>query len=312
MKPVRQAVDAGVSTDEQLNNNINRVLSRFFEGGLWDGTTEQNIINIFGSEDDDYYITLPRHLETCIRGGMPGTKPYPTQSQWYQYISGGYGMRTLDQRHYGALQDLGTGFCTFRNIETASTLTVSSAETEDAATYLYIRALDASGNKIYTTVGGEVIEGIRIDLSAAPATTSYTISNIYGLTKDITKGVVTVEDASNDLAYLEPGELIANYRRYLSGGYNADNWTQIKGIFKRKHVWAVADNDPLYPDSLEAIKFGLMALNYEEEADLDRAPLYWKMAVDLLNQQLKSRRLGSEGTMQLATHIGGGSIPVMI
>ena len=296
-----QATDA----DATLTNYINRVCERFHNRGKWSGTTELATINIYGSEASDYFITLPRHLKTCIRGGRPGYHTAQTQGKWYQFLGGGAGLLDTTARHYGPLQDLGFGFMTYDNLPAAGAqLIVSTSETEASATYLYIRGRDENGDKIYSTVSGSVIEGIRIDLSSAPATTTQTFGSVYQVTKAVTKGTVSVSYGSTEIAKYEPGETDPDYRRYLSGGYTADEWEVIRGYFKRQHVWATAANDPIYPDNLEAIKLGIQALQAEEEGNVEQAQYYEGMAIDMLNSQLSEENAGIPQHLQFQTAAG--------
>ena len=78
------------------------------------------------------------------------------------------------------------------------------------------------------------------------------------------------------------------------------NCDAVQGIFKRRHVWAVSDNYPLYPDNLEAIKLGLMALNAEDKSDVERGQYYMDRAILLLNAELKEYNAWQEGVMQIA------------
>jgi hypothetical protein len=286
----------GFNAATELRNNINRVCSRFLSEGKWIGTTVQAVIAAYEDANENKFITLPRHLETLIRASKPGYKTSGTQSEWYQYLPGGRGIRELDAEYRGPIQDMGEGFVTYRDIETPSTLTIASSETEASTTYLWIRGLDAAGNKIYSTVGYATIEGIRLDLSTAPATTSQTFSSIYSVEKDETQGVVTVSAGSTQIAKYEPGERVISYRRYL---INKD-WDEVKGMFKRKFVWATSDNDPLYPDSLEAIKLGLMGLTAEEAGDVERGQYYFDRGIALLNSELNEYHSGQEGVLQVA------------
>jgi len=282
----------------ELRNNINRVLERFHAEGKWVGTVQQATITAYEDADDNKFITLPRHLETCLRGGKAGYKTTAVQSEWYQYLPQGRGIRKQDQAYYGPLQDIGEGFVTFRDIETASTLTLTSSETECAGSYIWIRGKDASGNKIFSTVDGERVEGIRLDLGNGTQTTSQTFKELYSVEKTPTTGTITLSATTGSvtLAKYEAGERAISYRRYIVD----KNWDAVQGIFKRRHVWAISDNDPLYPDSLEAIKLGLMAINAEEKADVERGQYYMDRAILLLNAELKEYNSGQEGVMQIA------------
>jgi hypothetical protein len=281
----------------ELRNNINRVLERFFAEGKYVGTIQQATITAYEDVNDNKFITLPRHLETCLRGGKAGYKTSAVQSEWYQYLPQGRGIRKSDQSYYGPLQDIGEGYVTFRDIETASTLTLSSSETECAGSYIWIRGKDNNGDKIFSTVDGDRVEGIRLDLgNGTQTTTGITFKEIYSVEKTPTTGTITLAAGATTLAKYEAGERAISYRRYIVD----KAWEAVQGIFKRRHCWAISDNDPLYPDSLEAIKLGLMAINAEEKADVERGQYYMDRAILLLNAELKEYNAGQEGVMQVA------------
>jgi hypothetical protein len=286
----------GFDQIEELKNNINRVLERIHAEGKFVGTIQQATITAYEDADGNKFITLPRHLETCIRGGKAGYKTTAVQSEWYQYLPQGRGIRKQDQAYYGPLQDIGEGFVTFRDLAAPSQLTLSSNETECAGSYIWIRGKDANGDKIYSTVDGERVDGIRIDLGSGVHITPQIFSEIYSVEKTPTTGVISLSAGSTTLAKYESGERAISYRRYLVDR----NWDGVQGIFKRRHVWAISDNDPLYPDSLEAIKLGLMAINAEEKADVERGQYYMDRAILLLNAELKEYNAGQEGVMQVA------------
>ena len=298
VRPIADPPDLqGFDAEAELRNNINRVLERIHAEGKFVGTIQQATITAYEDADGNKFITLPRHLETCLRGGKAGYKTTAVQSEWYQYLPQGRGIRKQDQAYYGPLQDIGEGFVTFRDIETPSQLTLSSSETECAGSYIWIRGKDASGNKIFSDVDGERVEGIRIDLGDGTHTTNgITFKEIYSVEKTPTTGTITLSAGATTLAKYEAGERAISYRRYIVDR----NWDAVQGIFKRRHCWAISDNDPLYPDSLEAIKLGLMAINAEEKADVERGQYYMDRAILLLNAELKEYNAGQEGVMQVA------------
>jgi hypothetical protein len=192
---------------------------------------------------------------------------------------------------------MGEGFVSFRDITTPSPLTISSTQTECVGSYVWIRGTDSNGDKIFSTVDGNIVEGIRIDLSGGTQTTSQTFATIYSVEKTPTDGIVSLAVGATNIAKYEQGERVINYRRYMVD----KNWDSVQGVFKRRHVWATSDNDQLFPDSLEALKLGLMALNAEEKADVERGQYYMDRALLLLNAELKEYNSGQEGTMQPAT-----------
>ena len=216
VKPVADPPDLqGFDAEAELRNNINRVLERFHAEGKWVGTVQQATITAYEDANDNKFITLPRHLETCLRGGKAGYKTTAVQSEWYQYLPQGRGIRKADQAYYGPLQDIGEGFVTFRDIETPSQLTLSTSETECAGSYIWIRGKDASGNKIFSTVDGERVEGIRLDLGNGTQTTSQTFSELYSVEKTPTTGLISLSAGGTTLAKYEAGERAISYRGYL-------------------------------------------------------------------------------------------------
>jgi len=287
---------AGFSVEAELKNNINRFCERVIAEGKWVGTIVQAMITAYEDAAGNKFITLPRHLETCIRAGQCGYQTKAVQSEWYQYLPQGGGIRGPNQPYYGPIQDMGEGFCTFRDIATPSQLTLSSSEDECDGSFIWIRGTDENGNKIFSEVDGERVEGIRLDMSEGTQTTDQLFSAIYSVEKEVTTGVITVMAGAVTIAKYEAGERKVSYRRYLVDR----GWGTVHGIFKRKHCWATSDNDPLYPDSLEAIKLGLMALNAEEKSDVERGQYYMDRAILLLNAELKEYNAGQEGVMQIA------------
>jgi hypothetical protein len=286
----------GFDAQGELRNNINRFLERVLSEGKWEGTVVQALITAYEDSIGNKFITLPRHLETCLRGGRLGYKTIATQSEWYQYLPQGRGIRRADQAYFGPIQDMGGGFVTFRDILTPSQLTLSSSQTEASGAFIVIRGKDANGDKIYSTVEGAVIEGIRLDMASGTQTTSQTFSEIYAVEKEVTKGLISVSAGATTIAVYEQGERVVSYRRYMVD----KNWDSVQGVFKRRHCWAISENDPLYPDNLEAIKLGLMALNAEDKSDIERSQYYMDRAILLLNADLKEYNAGQEGTMQIA------------
>jgi hypothetical protein len=292
----------GFDAKATLKNNINRVLSRFVDEGKWKGTVVIATVAAYEDAVGNKFITLPRTLKTCIRGGRSGYRVRGMHGFWYQFWPSGVGIRGEEQKYHGTLEDMGEGFCTFADITTASALTVTPSGTECSGSYLWIRGKDASGNVIYSEVDGNTVEGIRLDLADGTQTTTEVFSAVYSIEKAPTDKPVSVSVGSTVIGRYEPGERVANYRRYKVDA----NWTDVVGLFKRQHVWAEADGDMLIPDNLEAIKLGLMALQAEDQLDVERGEYYMGKALNLLNAELKEYNSGQENSLQIAPWLTSG------
>lgn len=190
----------------------------------------------------------------------------------------------------------------FRDLLTPATLTVVSDQTETGTTYITIKGLDENGDKIFSAAG---VEGVKVTLSATPATTSRQFSEIYGIVKDTSVGNVTLTNGTDTLAVYEAGERVPAYRRYIVGSSEV-----FKGIFLRKHVWATTDNDPIFPDSMPALEKGLQSLNCSDKQNFTGASSLLAEAVAILNSDLEQYNSGTEGTLQPAAWLTGG-IPSM-
>jgi hypothetical protein len=75
----------------------------------------------------------------------------------------------------------------------------------------------------------------------------------------------------------------------------------------------VADNDPVFPSNIGALKYGLRAIRYEDTSDDARANEAWALAFNELDMELA--KFTGESTLPTIAMVGGygeGSIPFTI
>jgi hypothetical protein len=72
----------------------------------------------------------------------------------------------------------------------------------------------------------------------------------------------------------------------------------LSGLVKRKFIYLTQDDQYIMPGNIGALKNALLAINFEDEADMDRAAIYWKACYDLLSRSASQIR---NGTQQTAT-----------
>jgi len=60
----------------------------------------------------------------------------------------------------------------------------------------------------------------------------------------------------------------------------------------------LADTDQVYPPVSGALKHGLIALNYENNGDIERANASWSLGLNLLQGALREERGGAMITAQ--------------
>lgn len=65
---------------------------------------------------------------------------------------------------------------------------------------------------------------------------------------------------------------------------------EVIGLMQRRFVLLANEDDDVVPSNIGALKNGLMALNYEDQNDLERAAAYWTQAMNLLNNETEAAR----------------------
>jgi len=290
---------AGFDPDAEIRKYINRVCDYFHSKGPWAGLEEKAIIQPYEDVAGTHFITLPRHLETLMRGGTVGHRTLGIQSLWYQFLPNGGNLHDPAIKNHAACpQDCGMGFCTFRDLLTPATLHISSDQTETGTNYIWIRGLDASGNKIFSTGG---IDGIKVALSITPVVTTKVFSKITSVSKDISTGNIKITNGTDTIAVYEGGERVISYRRYI-----VHSGAPFVGMFKRKFQWAYSDNDPIFPDCMTALEEGIRGFRAADELDFNRGENSKKISLEILESALVSYNAGTEGNLQPAAWITAG------
>jgi hypothetical protein len=309
-----------------VDGTINQLLERFLTLGKWRGDTVRARFRVY-----DNTITLPSTLEAVL-GATPirdtdaeedgvGVDPFAIYSIYHEFLTSGPG----NPANYcnRSLIDLGDGFPTFIDPVGTFYLKAVSTTAETAKTILF-KGLDANSTQIYTAG----VEGESVDLTTTPGdTTTQSFIALSSWTKSAaTTGVVRVYavDATtgeeNLLVIIPPGKTTSGYHRYRVP--DGDWGDTIECLCKRAFVPAVADNDPIIPGNLGALKLGMMSLQFEDRNDPKNAALYmgpnnpeehagafWG-AIDLLNADLDQFRGDSVvPAVQFIPGYGGAGIP---
>jgi hypothetical protein len=309
------------ATQAQKIELINQVQEVFLSCPSWkgvDGTAQFAVYN--------NVITLPRELESIKRGGFIGQGgPFqvPVKNQWYGYSINGPGLTDNDfpRIHPPQFEDIGTGWCTFRDPSAAFTIKVVTdvAETGDITFYGY----DENYAPIYTST----TLGVAFDLATAPAATSQVFIALGGVKKPVTNGRVLLYSVDNVtavetlIAIYQPSETSPSYRRYQVTGSTEETRT-FKALCKRAFYRVTALSDTLIPNHLVALKNGLIALNYESKDDMTRAgdalatppSGWWGKAIRLLNGELAEEQadVGFPVMVQNHAFAGGNELRNML
>lgn len=285
--------------DARVAEYVSRAQERLLHEGKWVGTFGRYKVCV-----NDACLTWPRELETIEAAALCG-QPMTVRDGWYEFLSSGPGVLAENMGPALQLVDRGDAVA-FDDVKgTGKKLAVYCDGTEAAGAKILLRYYDSNGNKVYTTVGGESVEGEYITLPAASgyAYSTYEVmpGGWYGCVKPATLRQVRVYEytvsggALRPLAYFEPDETNPVYRRSLIPGLSCgctggdtsgcgQNSVDIVGKFRHRAV--TKDSDALIIQSGEALRLMVQAIRKEENNLWDDAGKFEARAQAVLQAQL--------------------------
>lgn len=242
--------ETNTSEVANVNAKINLACERFFSSGTWRGTLQRTVITAY-----DCQVTLPRELQTILGVRSNFSSGLQVHPIWYEFIGGSCllaGARGLN--------DLGEGFCAFRDIPGNLPIVVRSAEDGGSGAVLTIVMQNADGTA-----------QVDVPLNVNATQIDSPLSNkILRLTKPQTAGRIELFYVENGLevkmAILKPSETDANYRRYRVN----HGTTCVDAICKRAYLPAAADIEPVIPNNIGALGEMLLAIQYRDKNDRER------------------------------------------
>jgi hypothetical protein len=279
---------------------LNQVSERCINSGYWKG-----LCSVFDFGSAEKYITLPRRFETIV-GYTLCSCPGPLYARMNEFQSGGPGEYYHLDHRLGLLVDQGE-FPTYEVQESIGNIRLTANNSDDYGKVVRLYGNDADGNPIFT----EGNLGVDLTLGAGPVTTSQEMW-LTSVDKPITARHVTlavvVSGTPTTLSSYEPTETNPLYRRYKSGTIEerSDGRPVIRALCKRRFVPMVTETDLVYPSSLAAIKFGLIAVKLEEQGayELERAEQNWAKCFQVLDDELKQQRGGIRRTVNFIRYEG--------
>src|SRR5262245_34830155 len=226
----------------------------------------------FTVTQDDPFITTPREVSR-IESINVCTFPIPLQNQFFEYLRFGFGRfpkTTCNSRTACApLQAYDRGkFPLFTDVSgTDKIIRAYLTDSADEGKRVLIGYKDSNNVPVRTLDGTVQVDGEFLTLTAPFVDTSFDVSVVTGIQKDVTLGRVTfyqvdtVTAESTLLGFMEPGETTASYRRYYVGGLprsccnppSNGNEVQVTALVQLTYVPVVATTDYLNIPNVEAI-----------------------------------------------------------
>lgn len=245
------------------------------------------------------YLTLPRQYQSVLgiqfgSSGLPAV-PRLVYPRWQEYIAGGSGQLSPGTSMQMAV-DMGDGFPVFTDPTLPFNIAFETTDADDAGKTVKFDGVDSTGRDLTSTTG---ISNLSCTLAAPGSLTAVSLplslGRISSFTKPVTQGFVKMyavdpNNSSNKsvIAIYEPTETVASYKRYRLAA--AEFSTRINCLCKRRLVSlvdGVDENTVIVPGNEGALKLTLMALQYEDRNDMERAETYFSKAIQLLNAELK-------------------------
>jgi hypothetical protein len=248
----------------------------------------------------DACLVWPRQIETILAYAVCGG-PGTVRSGFWEFQNHAFGLvggdsclgATLVDRPRTPTQDTIVGID--KNVRVVADVT------EDAEAVLTVQGYDEDANWVRTQVDGEWIDGEQVAISTAGAISTNLFSQITGIIKPVTNGVVrlyeylAVTAVSRIIGIYEPDETHPDYRASLVPGLGTGiddddectgRWVTV--LAKLRPMPVSAANDWLLLGNAEAIKLQVMAIRKEESNLIEEAMVYEARAVALLQEELSS------------------------
>jgi hypothetical protein len=161
--------------------------------------------------------------------------------------------------------------------------------------------LDATSTQVDLSAGNsnypwQTTYGLTLTLTELSRITSKAFRNVDAINKTATKGWVRVyavdptTGVESCVAILAPDETLPMYRRYAIPGYENNDGTTVTVLAKRKFIPVTSDDDDLIVTNLGALKMMAIAIEKEENNNLDEAAKYEAKALDLLREGFRNRQ----------------------
>lgn len=301
-----------ICDDTEAYAILNEVIQELSNTGLWNPLV--GFMDICTDRDE---ITLPDDVEIPLAinvGGMPAD----FRNKWFEFHLNGPGSECESNCCSWSWTDKGT-FPTFRAIIEPSTITAYPEVVEATGTQLrvYGYKADSNGNQqwVMTDDGsGNLIDGCPVDvIYGTPVASAVTFVRITRISKPVTNGFVNV--VANDpgsttgttlLGLYRPSDTEPSYRRIRvsgtgcnrlcgSGGCSTstvhctnptDTWVRMRFRMRVREV--SQSSDPIFLDSMTAIKQMAMAVRKYQNDLLDEYDKYFASAVSCLKRKQKA------------------------
>lgn len=305
--------DGGLcADDDRVRDRINLAVERLVDYGKWKGLVVRYDFYVYQK-----LVTVPREIETVLAVTLNDQVP-TIQNRWYEFKGNGsgpwhpennsYSHSFIDRGEAGTLYDLP------ENLRVG----IKSMGAEAALQYVWVFGYDANNQWVRTTVDAEVVDGERLTLNGTTLVLSNTVfSKVERINKPVTNHELRLyayydTGATAVLGVYHHADQDPIFRRYLVTNAKDCELQCCTVIAKRRYLPATHDSDALLIQSLNALRFMMMAIHKEDVDEPDSAEMFEQKAIRVLKKQLAEHAGdSSSGTMAVQANFGASGIPAL-
>lgn len=310
-----KAISGQCSNSDEFVEVLNEAMRRLNRRGNFFNTEELMEFCVYNG-----CITWPRIVGTVLGVRPCGRQSLELRNMWYNIVGprgDGYGHNLgYGFRSSWTMKDAGTA-PVYNDImgESGKYIRVYPTKIEDVGKTISFFGTDANGQPLQEKVGNIWRRGITLKLQAPFIQSTMLVRRISAVTKDITQANVLVYQVDPDtgdqidMALYEPSETNPNYRRSIIEGFrhmdgprdevNGVRWKKVECLVKLQYVDVYADEDFLPIDCLDAIKFMIQSIRYDEAGDAQNAEVFKLKAIQELNFQLRDKFPGDQTSVRI-------------
>jgi len=304
-----EAVGYCAADANRLITTINEAQERCVLAGGETGWWGSYVKMVFNVSCTDPYLTTPRGVARLINLDIC-KRPIPIQNEFWEMLEFGNGLQApcnpittdtcVSKCQQTQVYERGT-VATFSDIVPPDKIIrIYLTDAADVGKRVLLQGEDQNGATIVTMDGLVQVQGVFVSLVAPFADSPMVIDRLTGVQKDITIGSVSFYEVDQTtgnqrlILTMEPGEEVANYRRYYLAGLprnccDGATTVQVTAMAKMELIPVKTDTDylliqclPALIEMAESVRYGRM----DESSNQQMAELKRRNAIKLLNGQL--------------------------
>lgn len=286
---IRTAMARFNLTDAEFLRRLNRVTQRMLTSDVF-----YDIMSVVEVTTSTGYFTLDRRYGRAY-GVQIGDYAKPVRDQWFEFVELGVGRQDPSSMTIDGIESMGNHFATDLEIWTggaqvAAPLRLTITNAADAGkTFRFSGTFIDTDGVEKRVIDANGAEGINLASVNATADTTVAFRVVDGIQAPsglkgmwyLSKVIATVP---TQIGMYYPDETRPRRIRYKT----AQTTETIRLFCRRKFITLLNDTDFVYPDNIDAIEQGFMALTFRDKGDTKAELGFWEAAKQVLKEEYAS------------------------